>query len=140
MAAVSRYVDPGAYGKIFHGAFNNAATAAVNGAAIQRVASGDTYLGAILHLKVGAATGSPTGQSVVAKLQTSADGSTNWTDITGAATAAITADNGVAQVSVNLGGALTYIRAVVTPTLTGGTTPNIPVIATVFLAGDSEIP
>lgn len=140
MAAVSRFTDPGAYGKMFAAAFNNAATVEVDGPAIQRVNPSESYLGAILHVRAGAAANTPSTQSVAAKLQTSANGTTGWTDIAGSSIAAITTDNGEAQVSVNLSSASSYIRAVVTPSFTGGSSPNIPVIATVFLSGASELP
>ena len=115
---------------------NSAAAATTNGAAINR----QGYLSCVLHAACGAAAGSPTTQPVDAKLQESADGSTAWADITGAAVTQLAADDAESQVDVDLSGAKQYIRAVVVTALTGGSTPTIPVAATVTLGGADELP
>lgn len=107
------------------------AAGTVNGSAINR----QGFLSAVLHCAAGAASGAPTAQTVDAKLQDSADGSTGWADITGAAITQLTADNSEAQVDVDLGTAKKFIRAVVDVGFTGGTSPSIPVAATVILGG-----
>jgi hypothetical protein len=107
------------------------AAGTVNGGSIDR--SG--FLSCVLHLACGAASGAPTAQTVDAKLQESADGSTGWSDITGAAVTQLTADNTESQVDVDLGTVKKFIRAVVTVGFTGGTSPSIPVAATVVLGG-----
>lgn len=114
----------------------NQAAGTVNGAAIDR----QRYGSCTLHLAVGAATGSPTAQTVDAKLQDSADGSTGWADLTGAAVTQRTADNTEAEVDANLAGAKQYIRAVVVVAFTAGTSPAIPIAATVVLGGADELP
>jgi len=114
----------------------NSTGGTINGSAIDRTG----FESCVLHAAAGAATGAPTAQSVTAKLQESADGSTGWADITGAAITAITADNGAAEVDVDLSGVKQYIRVVVTVSLTGGTTPAIPVASAVALGGAVEVP
>lgn len=109
-----------------------ASAAAATGVAVDTSGFGD----GVVVITVGAATGAPTAQSVAGKLQESADGSTGWTDITGAAITAITTNDKTSEIKVALNSRvahLRYIRAVVTPTLTGGTTPTIPVSAVVIL-------
>lgn len=105
--------------------------AAIEGPAIDRTG----FLSAVLHGRTGAVAGAPTAQTYDLKLQESADGSTGWTDIPGAAITQITTADAEADVNVNLAGAKKYIRAVGTVTFTGGTTPTLQVAATVILGG-----
>lgn len=124
--------DIGALLKVLKGINPVASAAAViNGSAIDR--SG--FQSCVLSGQAGAAAGAPTARTVDFKLQESADGSTNWADISGAAVTTIIADNGEAHVNVNLAGVKKFIRIVATVTFTGGTTPTIPVAATVALGG-----
>ncbi len=112
-----------------------------NGSAIDRsVAGGVTYQSATLHAASGAVTGSPTTQTLDAKLQDSADGSTGWADITGAAITQITAANAEAEVDVDLSGAKRYIRVVEVVAFTGGTTPTLGAQETVVLGGADRLP
>lgn len=115
---------------------NDDGTAAINGAAIDRLG----FQSAVLQVANGAAAGAPTSYTVDAKLQESADGSTGWTDISGAAITQITADNSDEYVDVNLAGAKRYIRVVATTAFVGGTSPTVPVAATVVLDGAAEKP
>jgi len=132
-----RFTDIGAYIKVLAGFSPQAAAGgAINGAAIDRMG----FQSAVLHGRTGAATGTPTAQTYDLKLQDSADGSTGWTDIAGAAITQITAVDSEAEVNVNLAGAKKYIRAVGTVTLTGGTTPTLQVASAVVLGGASELP
>jgi len=108
----------------------NASAGTINGASVDR--SG--YLSAVLHVACGAASGTPTAQTVDAKIQESADGS-SWSDVSGAAITQITADNSEQELNLNLSGRKQYIRAVVTVAFTGGTSPAIPVAATLALGG-----
>lgn len=129
--------DIGAYVKAQAGINpQDSAAATINGAAIDR----QDFDSCVLHAAAGAATGTPTAQTVDAKLQDSADGSTGWADIAGAAITQITADNGEAEKDVVLSGAKRYIRAVITVGFTGGTSPKIPVAASVVLGGGRELP
>jgi len=112
-----------------------ASSEVINGDAIDRLG----FNGALLVLQVGSATGTPTTKSAAAKLQESTDGSTNWGDVSGAAISAITTNNQISHKSVSLKGCKRYVRAVTTVALTEGTTPALPVSATILLGGsDSE--
>jgi hypothetical protein len=119
-------------------AFNGAATGAVTGAAIQRVGQGFNYASGQLVVGTGAATGSPTGISVAGKVQDSADGSTNWNDVSGTAISPVIVENGQAKVNVILRGCQAFIRCVITPTFTGGSSPAIPVVGCLVIGGNSE--
>ena len=105
------------------------ATADVTGSSVDRT----DYLSGVLHLACGAASGAPTAQSVSAKIQHSDDGST-WADA-GIATSALTANNSEVELDVNLAGLKKYVRVVVLVSFTGGTSPAIPVAATLVLGG-----
>jgi hypothetical protein len=108
----------------------------INGPAIDRLG----FLSAVLHVGTGDVSGSPSAQTVDAKLQESADGATGWTDISGAAISQITSANAQAEKDVSLSGAKRYIRAVVTVSFTGGTSPTIGAAATVVLGGKDVLP
>jgi hypothetical protein len=79
-------------------------------------------------------------QTVATKLQDSADGSTGWADVSAAAATDLTADDTEDEVDIDLSGAKRYVRAVTTVSFTAGTTPSIPVAATLVLAGKDELP
>ena len=135
--SIPTHNDIGAYVKAQIGISpKNASAGATNGAAIDR----QNFGSCALHVAAGAATGSPTAQTVDAKLQESADGSTGWTDITGAAITQIAADNGEAEKDVDLSSTKRYVRAVVTVSFTGGTAPAIPVAATAVFGGGNTLP
>lgn len=134
----------GAFIAAVTGVLPQAASAAVNGTAIDRFAH-NLPLSCVLAHAVGADTGAPSGVSVVTKLQHSPDGST-WSDYTQpgdssvAETAALTAVNTQNSFNVDLSSADRWIRPVTTPTLTGGTSPTIEVCATVILGGEAQAP
>lgn len=107
------------------------AAGTVNGPAIDR--SGK--LSGILIALCGAATGTPTTQAVDAKLQDSADGSTGWADITGAAVTQMTADDSIQRVNVKLDTARQFIRVQLVVAFTGGASPEIPIASVVDLGG-----
>lgn len=113
-------------------------------------ASVDTLGGdnAAIYAKAAAASGSPSGASFVVKVQESADGSTNWTDAldnTGAVIGftldahAAAAEN-VARIE-GLGlNRQRYLRAVVTATLTGGSSPAAGFFAAIIIGNAAERP
>lgn len=137
MSTVAMQRNIGAYVKVAKGINPQASAAAtINGAAIDR----QGYLSCVLHHACGAAAGSPTARTVDSKIQDSADGSTGWADLSGAAATQLTADNSEAEKNVDLSGAKRYIRVVETVAFTGGTTPTIPVAAEVVLAGRDTLP
>lgn len=113
------------------------AAGSVNGDVIDRLG----FLDAIVHLKAGAATGTPTTQGVALKVQTgdAADGS-DMADVSGAAIAALTADNAEAELNIDLNGYKRYLRVVVTTSFTAGTTPKIPSAVAVVLGNSSTVP
>jgi len=113
----------------------DAAAGAINGTGIDRT----PYESAVLHLAVKDASGTPSAQSVPAKVQHSDDDST-YVDVTGATIAALTTDNAQASLKINLAGYKKFVRAVVTPAFTGGTTPKIEVVATWVFGGPTVIP
>ena len=128
--------DIGAHVKTVVGAKPTTAAATVNGAFIDR----QGYQSCVLAAQAGTATGTPTGQTVDAKLQDSADGSTGWGDLTGAAVTQITADDTLEKIDVDLAVAKRYIRVVQVITLTGGSTPTLPNSSTVTLGGAQVLP
>ena len=134
----------GAYIKTATSVLPQAASAAVDGNSIDRFAH-NLPLSCVLHNAIGADTGSPTGISVVSKLQHSPDNS-SWADYTPpggssvATTAALTAVNTENDLAIDLSDADRYIRAVTTPTLTGGTSPTIEVVTDIVLGGEALLP
>lgn len=122
---------------------SQSASAAVNGNSIDRFAH-SVPGSCLLHQDLGAVTGSPTAVSVVTVLQDSADGVTfaNYLPdgVNVAQTPAATAADTDAQVAVDLTAARRYIRAVTTPTFTGGTSPAALVAANVILGGENTQP
>lgn len=138
-------------GAIFKAAIGTAPDAVAagtrNGAAVDRMTpGGNGFLGGTLIAATGPETGSPTGRTLDAKLQDSADGSTGWADYvppgqtTVAAVAQITAVNTLQEVDVNLEAAKRYIRVVEVVTLTAGSSPKIGAQTTLVLYGADRMP
>lgn len=103
-------------------------TTTITGAAINRERGSDESLArsCVLQARVGTnAGGSLT--SVDSKLQESADGSTGWTDISGAAITQLTSDETEDEVDVNLIGVKKFIRVVTAVVATGlsGVSANV---------------
>jgi len=110
---------------------------AIKGSAIDRTG----FDSCVLAVFTGAAAGTPDSFSVAGKLQhsdTTTDG--DFTDLTDGAITAITAVDTLAEVDVNLADAKQYIRAVVTPTYVGGTTPSVLLGAVVIKGGARNPP
>ena len=124
--------------KLVRGAIPAAQVAgAVNGIIIDRFGFQD----AVVHLGLGATSSTPSAQGVALKIQTGdVLAGTDMADVTGATIAALAADSLQAELDIDLSGYKRYIRAVVTTTFTGGTTPAIPVAVTVALGGATIIP
>jgi hypothetical protein len=117
-------------------------SAAVNGAAVDT----QGYDNAKLHAFGVAASGSPSGASLAVKLQESADGSTNWGDaldntgvVIGFTLTTTSADavNAARIEGLNLN-RKRYLRAVVTPTFTGGSSPASVFYAELVFGGDAQ--
>lgn len=99
----------------------------------------------VLEAVTGAATGSPSAQTLDVKLQHSADNS-SWSDFQPEGTAAsgavaqIAADSTRKRKSINLTGAKQYVRAVGVTAFTGGTSPTLPSAVVMVLGGAVEQP
>lgn len=113
------------------------AAGADNGPAIDR----QGYQSATLFGARGATSSDPSAHSVTYKLQHSdTTENADFSDVTGEALAALTADNTSAKKAVNLTPLKRYIRIVATAAFTGGTTPAIPISSTVILGGAQKLP
>lgn len=89
----------------------------------------------------GAATGSPSSGTLDVKLQDSADGSTGWADISGAAFSQKTTTTAeIRSINVDLSGAARYVRAVEVTALSGGTSPTLPNSVSLVFGGSTELP
>lgn len=107
----------------------------VDGLAVDRLGFED----AVLLVSTGAVAGAPTAQTVDAKIQDSADGTT-WADVAGLTIAQITAADTEQELDIDLTPLKRYIRVVATITFTGGTTPTIGLFAGFALGGAKEEP
>lgn len=113
-----------------------AAAGTVTGTAINRAG----FESCSMRLALGAATGTPTSFTADCKLQDSADGSTGWADISGAASTTLTAASTGNEKDVDLTVARAFIRAVQVTAFVGGSSPTIPVAVTVTLGGAKSLP
>ena len=101
----------------------NQSAGAVNGDAIDTMGYSDLCL----YGQVGSASGTPDSFTAIFKLQDSADGSTNWADVTGMVLSTITTAKGKAKLNVpGLWKNRRYVRVVSTVAFVGGTSPAIP--------------
>ncbi len=109
--------------------------ATVVGAAIDRRSATGSGASAVMIISCGAATGGPSAQSVIATMQDSADGSSDWQDI-GSVAATLTADDtSAATPNINLVAVRKFIRGEAIVSFTGGSTPSIPVAAIICIGG-----
>lgn len=115
------------------------AAGTVNGTAIDRQVHGNP-LSCVLIGAVGAASGSPSAQTYDLKIQDSADGSTGWADVSGAALTQITADNTLGTKDVDLSAVKRYVRLVRVVGFTGGTSPAIECGESVVFGGAHDLP
>jgi hypothetical protein len=107
------------------------------------------YDNAKLHVYAAEASGSPSAASVVVTLQESADGSTNWANandntgtVIGFTLSGLQAAAGVNAARVeglNLN-RKRFLRVVVTPAFTGGTSPAILAYGELIFGGAQELP
>lgn len=120
-------------------------TAAVNGSSIDRQAH-STPLSCVLHLSLGAVGGAPSAIGAVAKIQHAPDNS-SWVDykpdgVNVATTAALASTSATEQetsLSVDLSLASRFLRVVVTPNFTGGTSPSVLGLAELILGGEQTL-
>lgn len=136
---MSRFRRTGEYIKSVAGLRPQAAleASAINGVAIDRTGFQSCELLAF----TGAETGAPTARTLATKLQDSADGSTGWVDIAGAAAPDVTAVNSEQRAAIDLTVTeKSFIRVVHTVSFTAGTSPTIFVGSTVVLGGHRRPP
>lgn len=107
-----------------------AASAAVNGAAIDTRGYDNMVLSCIL----GAITGSPTAATVTFKAQASDASGSGYVDIPGATKDVSTANTAV-EINLSTAGLSRYVRTVGTPAFTGGTSPTA-LIGTSYVLGN----
>ena len=111
---------------------------------VQTSAAIDTagYGSAVVVVTNGAATGTPSSYTVDAKVQHCATSGGSYTDVSGAAITQITTDG--AQKTIRLDGlnssVLRYIKVLVTPAMTGGSSPKALVGATVHFGRSTRKP
>ena len=115
----------------------NQTPATVNGTSIDREAV-DNPMSAVLEVACGAATGSPSAQTVTVSLQDSADDVT-FADF-GTQPAVLSADSTRASADFNLATAERYIRVERIVALTGGSSPAIPCAEVLILGGANVLP
>jgi hypothetical protein len=100
----------------------SASAGSINGVAIDRLG----YSSASFAVITGAVTGSPSAQTVDAKIQEADASGGTYTDVSGA-TVSITDADSIGEINVDLSGLKRYIRIVLTVSFTGGTSPAIEV-------------
>ena len=100
----------------------------VAASSVQTSAAIDTlgYSTGVFVIENGAATGTPSSYTVDAKLQECATSGGSYTDVSGAAITQLTADSKLAVIRVEgLGiSRLRYLKLLITPAMTGGTSPK----------------
>lgn len=113
------------------------AAATINGDAIDRLG----FASAVLHHQCGDATGGPSAQTVNTKLQHSDASGSGFADVSPAVSLTeLSSNDGAAEKDVDLSGMKRYIRLVTTVAFTAGTSPAIPVAASVTLGGAEALP
>lgn len=120
-------------------------TGAVNGSSVDT----QGYDNAKIHVYAAQASGSPSAASLAVTLQESADGSTNWAnalDNTGTVIGftlsglnAAAAVNSARVEGLNLN-RKRYLRVVVTPSFTGGTSPAVQAYGELIFGGPQQLP
>lgn len=87
----------------------------------------------------GAATGTPSAVAIVCKVQECAESGGSFADIAGM-TVTIDDESQHKPLNVALAGVKRYIKAIMTVTLTGGSTPTINVGAQIVLGNPKTVP
>lgn len=113
---------------VYDGVKSQVAVRPIAASAAQTSAAIDTfgYNSAMFVIENAAATGSPSSYTVDAKVQECATSGGSYADVSGATITQITADNKSAQIRVEgLGTSrLRYLKLVITPAMTGGSSPK----------------
>ena len=116
---------------------NTDASADVDGTSVDCAGYGSC----VVVAQAGAATGSPTAQSLVFQVQESSDDST-WTAVAGA-TLTVDADNEILRLDLDLRERQRYIRVILDASessFTGGTSPANDIASNIILGGSNELP
>lgn len=104
-------------------------SSAVNGSGVDT----KNYRDAMAVIRTGATAGTPVSFTVDGKVQDSADNS-SFADVSGLTFAQITAANTTKLLRINLmGDQRRYLRIVVTPAFTGGTSPSVQMFGVILL-------
>jgi len=120
-------------------------SSAVNGVSVDTLG----YDNAKIHAYAAQASGSPTTGAVVVKLQESADGSTNWADALDNTGTVIGFTLSALQTAAAFGAARVeglnlnrkrYLRVVVTPAFSGGSSPAILAYGELVFSGAGQLP
>ena len=112
-----------------------------NGNAVDRLQPGGLAGSCLLVRNTGATTGTPSATTLDVKIQSSADGSTGWADVTsGALAQKTTLTSLLAELDIDLSSALRYLRAVEVTAFTAGTSPATPNSVEIILGGFSKLP
>lgn len=120
------------------------AIAPIAASAVQTSAAIDTkgFGSAMITVQNGAATGTPDSYTVNAKVQHCATSGGSYEDVSGASITQITADGKYAQIRLDgLGISVKrFIKVLVTPAMTGGTSPKALISADALLGRASYTP
>lgn len=108
---------------------------AVTGVAIDRL----TFREAVFSFNSGVATGSPTAVAIACKIQECDESGGTYADVAGA-TVDIDAADQHKEIELFLGPRKQFLKAVMTVTLTGGTSPAIDLSADVVLGNPVVLP
>jgi hypothetical protein len=135
MGGVDRLANVGGHIAVVKGIKStNASAGTITGAVIDRASYGYAE-SCVIYAANGDAAGSPTAQSLNVKLQECATSGGTYTDVSGAAITAIAADDTAAYKDFDLTGVERYVKLVAVVAFTAGTTPSIPVNASLILGG-----
>jgi len=102
---------------------------------VGEVVDSNGFESAVVAVATGAILGSPSAQTVDAKLQECDTSGGTYTDVTDGAITQITAVDTDGRVSAKLTGLKRYLKVVSTVALTGGSTPTIGLKADIILGG-----
>jgi hypothetical protein len=100
------------------------------------------YQDAMFVVNVGNTFGTPTSMTINTKIQHSATGTGDWSDITGATMTEITSAFVTGELKLDIGkaGIKRYVRLITVVTLTAGTTPTVGVDAIALLGTPTYAP
>ena len=110
-----------------------AADSAQTSAAIDRLG----YYSAVLYVPNGAATGTPSSYTVNAKITQCDTSNGQFDDVAGLTISQLDANGEIGELDIDLRPLKRYIKVVVTPALSGGSSPKA-LIGAVLVLGDAQ--